>query len=189
MRCRENEIIVNKSGCAVCPENTWPSENYVTVCETISPTYMKAGDMVRISLMFLAFIGIVGLVLLALTFYKHRNTKLIKASGKELMSVIAFGALTAYMTIFAFVSRPTTALCHLSHTGFNVSVTLIYAPLLLKTNRVYRIFTNGKKGTIALRFTSSSGQLTLTAAFVTTQVVLHLDINLGEDWQSDNDDI
>ena len=60
VRCRENEIIVNHSGCTVCPENTWPSENYITVCEAISPSYMKSGDMIKISLMSLTFIGIVG---------------------------------------------------------------------------------------------------------------------------------
>ena len=181
MRCRENEIIVNDSGCAVCPENTWPKENDVTVCEVINPSYMRTGDIIPICLLSLAFIGIVGLVIVAFTFYKNRNTKLIKASGKELMSIIACGAMTAYLTILAFVSRPTTVLCHLSHIGFNVSVTLIYAPLMLKTNRVYRIFTNGKKGTKALRFTSSSGQLTLTAVFVMLQVRMHFNINMGED--------
>ena len=142
---------------------------------------MRTGDIIPICLLSLASIGIAGLVIVAFTFYKNRNTKLIKASGKELMSIIACGAMTAYFTILAFVSQPTTVLCHLSHIGFNVSVTLIYAPLMLKTNRVYRIFTNGKKGTKALRFTSSSGQLTLTAVFVTVQVRKHFNINMGED--------
>ena len=170
MRCRENEIIVNKSGCAVCPENTWPNEADITKCEKITPAFLSIKDTIPIALLTIGLIGIFGQTALAVIFYKHKDTKLIKASGRELTSIIWIGIFIAYITVLAFVSRPTTVLCHLSHTGFNVSVTLIYAPLLLKTNRIYRIFTNGKKGTKSMRFTGSSSQLFLTSVLFIIQV-------------------
>lgn len=170
MTCRNNEIIVNKSGCEACPENTWPSSRDVTVCEKIDPTYMKIKDTIPIALLTMAFVGIAGITALTIVFFKHRETKLIKASGKELTSIITVGILIAFMTVLAFVAKPTTTLCHVSRIGFNFSVTLIYAPLLLKTNRVYRIFTGGRKGTKALRLIGSSSQLLMTSILFIIQV-------------------
>ena len=56
------------------------------------------------------------------------------------------GIMVAYLTVVAFVARPTNTSCCLSMYGFNLSVALIYAPMLVKTNRIYRIFSAGKKG-------------------------------------------
>lgn len=170
MSCRENEIIVNKSRCKVCPENTWPDEQTVTICQKIPPKYMKFGDTIPIGLLVLACLGIAGQIAVTIVFYKHRDLKLVKASSRELTSIISVGILTGYCTVFAFISKPTTILCYVSHIGFNLSVTLIYAPLLLKTSRVYRIFASGKKGTKALRFIGSSSLLAMTAILVFVQV-------------------
>ena len=169
-RCRENEIIVNKSGCSRCPANTWPNQDDVTECVKIRPEFLSIGDTIPIVLLTIAFVGISGHVALVSAFSKHRETKLIKASGRELTIIISIGIFVAYVAVVAFVSEPTTILCHISHTGFNLSVTLIYAPLLLKTNRVYRIFTNGKNGTKTLKLIGPSSRLIVTAVLVAVQV-------------------
>ncbi len=170
MTCRNNEFIVNNSKCDVCEENTWPDDQNATTCELIRPTYMRAGEPISIGLLTLTSVGIVAQAVIAILFYKHRNSKLIKASGRELTSIIALGILIGYMTVFAKIAKPTTVLCHISHFGFNFAVTLIYAPLLLKTNRVYRIFTGGKHGTKALNFIGSTSQIVMALLLLLIQV-------------------
>ena len=44
--------------------------------------------------------------------------------------------------------RPTDISCKLATVGFNGAVAILYAPLFIKTNRLYRIFSAGKSGRI-----------------------------------------
>ena len=101
---------------------------------------MKSSDPIAITLLVIASIGIVLSIIVVSFFYKNRNTKLIKASGKELSGITFMGILMAFVTVFRLIAKPTNIGCFLWYDGFNLSVTLIFCPLLLKTNRVYRIF-------------------------------------------------
>ncbi len=168
--CRNNEIIVNSSSCEACPPTLWPDDDFATTCIPIEPTYMKPSDVIALGLLALsALLFIMTLIFIAI-FIKNREDKLIKASGRELMTIIMVGICLAYLVIFSFVMKPSDVYCYISHFGFNITVTIIYAPLVMKTNRVYRIFTSGKKGVMSLKFISSSSQLLITIIICLMQV-------------------
>ena len=103
---------------------------------------------------------------------KNRHVKLVKASSLDLMGIIMGGISLAYLVVFTFVAKPSLFFCYVSHFGFNISATLIYSPLLVKTNRVYRIFAGGKKGLKKLRWIGSSSQLMMTSILTAVQVSL-----------------
>ena len=135
--CRENEILINnKTGCQRCPESFWPDDATATTCEKIPAVYLKTSDTSAIVLLVLAACLVVMYV-----FYRNRNVKLVKASSRELTGIILIGIILAYLVVFSYIAKPSKVSCYCSHLGFNLAVTLIYSPLLLKTNRVYRIFT------------------------------------------------
>ena len=52
----------------------------------------------------------------------------------------------AYLTALFYFFKPSYWSCLINRHGFNSTVILIYAPLFVKTNRVYRIFKAGQKG-------------------------------------------
>ena len=168
--CQRNEIVVNGTECATCPETTWPDELTATWCENIEPSYMRYTDTMAICLLLVTIICILAAIVIFYLFYRNRSVKLIKASGRELIAVMTGGIFMAYVVVFAFIAKPTTASCYTSHFGFNLSVTLIYAPLLLKTNRVHRIFVSGKKGMQGLRFISTLSQMITVAILFCVQV-------------------
>ncbi len=170
--CRSNEIIVNQTSCGACPVTFWPDDESATTCISIEPTYLKSTDIIAIGLIFLACLSLIMTIILIILFYKNRGEKLIRASGRELMTIIMGGITLAYLIVFTFITKPTTVFCYISHFGFNISVSLIYGPLLMKTNRVYRIFSGGKKGVKTFRFISSSSQLFMTIIIILMQVSL-----------------
>ena len=131
---------------------------------------MKSSDPIAITLLVIASFGIVLSITVVFFFYRNRNTKLIKGSGKELSGVIIVGILMAFITVFRLIVKPTNTGCLLWYGGFNVSVTLIFCPLLLKTNRVYRIFDGGKKGVKKTRCISFRFQISSVVMMVLLQV-------------------
>ncbi len=58
--------------------------------------------------------------------------------------------------------------------GFNLAVTLIYGPLLLKTNRVHRIFVSGKKGVQSFKCVSTISQVFLIIGLLLIQVMANM---------------
>ena len=102
--------------------------------------------------------------------FKNWDEKLIKASSRGLSLIILFGIELAFLTLICFVVRPSTLSCNLLHLGFHISVVLMFAPLLVKTNRVYRIFLGGRKGVQKVKFISSHSQVFVTCILITGQV-------------------
>ena len=168
--CRDNERVVNASQCKVCDENTWPDENTATFCETIEPTYLKWTQPVSLGITLLGCLGLIFVLGTAVLYIKNSDTKLIKATSRELSGILLFGIFLAYISVFTFVARPTTGSCFCSRIGFNLSVSLIYAPLLVKTNRIFRIFAAGKKGNKRPKYIGSTAQIVITLALIAIQV-------------------
>ena len=169
--CRNNEIIINNgTSCMLCPENTWPDEDQATECLHIPESYLGPTEGIAIGLIILSLVGFVVWLVVFVVFIKNNNEKLIKASNKELSYLILCGALLSLVTVFFYVNRPTKLSCSAREVGFHMSVNILYGPLLVKTNRVYRIFESGKRGVQRPRFVSSAAQRLFTIAACLTQV-------------------
>ena len=172
--CRDNEVIIENSSCRACPATFWPDQETATVCKSIEPTYMKPVDIIASSLIALnAMLLIITISIISL-FYKHRNKKLVKASGVHFMGLIMAGITLAYITVFVFIMKPTTEFCYFTHLGFNVAATIIYAPLLVKTSRVYRIFVASDNFSQNLKCVSLPSQLIITNILIMIQVRYYL---------------
>ncbi len=171
-KCRPNEYLAtNATHCIMCPQTTWPNEHDdSTPCLNIPPTFLRWVDPVGIGLIILSIIGVFGCSAVSIVFVQQRNTKLIKASSRQLTTVILFGIILAFSFVFAFLAKPSLNPCIISRYGFHLSVCLIYSPLLVKTNRIYRIFKIGKHGNKTMTFISNRSQLIITGTLIVTQV-------------------
>ncbi len=168
--CRDNEIIVNETSCRACPDKTWPDDDTATSCLIIEPTYMQPTNIISIIIFSLTSLLLLTSIFFVVTLFKNRERKLIKASGRDLMSLIILGIILAYLIIFSFFGKPSTVFCYVSHFGFNLTITLIYAPLLLKTSRVYRIFAASQHFSKKLHCIRSGSQLMAVLVLVLIQV-------------------
>ncbi len=91
-----------------------------------------------------------------------------------------------HFQVYVFILKPSTLFCYITHFGFNLTITLIYAPLLVKTTRVYRIFAASENFDRELRCVSLSSQLFITWIVCVMQVghqSFNIFIYCNLDWQ------
>ena len=170
-KCRDNERVREDGyGCEVCPENTWPDQEEFTTCQPIPPTYMNWLDPIGLGLVAMAAVGLLTVFILIHIFSKHKDKKVIRGSSIELMVFIKIGLFLAYGTVFAFITKAETWACYTNYFGFNLSCTLIFGPLFVKTNRVYRIFAASENLKKRIKMVDATSQVIFIVLIVLIQV-------------------
>ena len=167
--CRENERIVDNHTCELCAMFSWPDQDNLDRCVPIEPSYLLWADVSGLALVSCASMGLAASVITGILYTKSRHQKLIKASSRELSTMILVATILSYCLIYVFVLEPNDAACSVSRIGFHVTVTMIYAPMLVKSNRIYRIFSSGKRGGKAM-LVSPTSQLVFVLILLLLQV-------------------
>ena len=93
------------------------------------------------------------------------------------------GNVITCVIVVTFVLEPSLATCIILTAGFHLSFTLTYAPLLVKTNRIYRIFHWGCRAAAKPPFVSSRAQVVIAVCIISVQVRrahCHLLVNIGQ---------
>lgn len=109
--------------------------------------------------------------MVAAIFIKFNATPVIMASGRELCYVMQVGLLLCYVMTFVMVAPPTVVTCAAIRLGLGVSLSLCYAAIFTKTNRISRIFNRGVKAMIKRpSYTSPHSQVVICLSLVAVQV-------------------
>ena len=141
-----------------------------TECLPIPPTYVKWSDPTAIGLLCLVLVGLILTSLTLLFWVIHKQNKLIKTSSIEVSMTILVGILWELITALLYLSKPSLTVCISRVIGFHLSVTVVYSSLLLKTNRVFRIFSAGKRGNKKPWGIGSGTQVSLIGLVICIQV-------------------
>ena len=92
------------------------------------------------------------------------------ASGRELCYVLLSGFICCYGMTFIMVAKPTVVTCTLLRLGLGLSLSICYAALFTKTNRISRIFNRGVKAMVKRpSYTSPKSQLMIVGLIVAVQ--------------------
>lgn len=170
INCKAHQIIINDS-CQSCPQGYRPQANF-TSCGEIPQVHPEFSGVLAIIIVVLTVLGIVATCLIGLFFWKHLNHPVVKASGRELSFIITLGILLCYAAVFPTFTKPSPVTCGLSRYFGSVCYTFCYAPLLMKTIRIYRIFTLGKKSVARPSMVSPKSQLLVTSGLISIQFLL-----------------
>ena len=148
----------------------WPDEETQTTCQVIPPTYLKFTDPIGIALSIVAGFGVIICISVLGIFTWKRQTKLVKASNRQLTALMLIGGAMACGLLFIFMVKPSVYSCGVRQTGFHLTVSLLYCPIFVKASRVYRVISAGQKGVKLPRFISSGWQTVLTSTAIGIQV-------------------
>lgn len=170
--CRENEVIINNSSCSPCPKFTWPDKETATTCLKIKPWSSNSTDTSSLWLELLAVLGLVCELCIAIMYLLNRNVPLIKASSLVLSNFSLIGVSTTFVTVFIVLSKPNKQICSAQRVLFNLSYTIMYAPLICKVARLLRIFKAGSTGTTNLSFVKDKYQVVFTGILILIQIGL-----------------
>ena len=170
-RCKSNEITTtNDTKCTDCPLFSWPNQDTFRTCHAIPPEYLFWADPLVIIMIVAALTGLGGCLAMLIIYMRHNKARVIKATSRELSYIILFGVLVQFTLVCSLVSIPSTVSCFINLVGFNLSFTLVYAPLMVKTNRIYRIFDAGRRTIRLPSCTSPCAQVAITCLFIGVQV-------------------
>lgn len=123
-------------------------------------------------MLLLASLGLVATLFSASFFVRYRNDRVIKASGKELSIFLFVGVLFCYVSALLYLLEPTNFLCGARRFLGSVSLTSIYAAILLRTNRIYRIFKFAQKSVSRPSLISPTSQIIMCFGLIAIQILV-----------------
>ncbi|KAL3974730.1 cytoskeleton-associated protein 5 [Sarotherodon galilaeus] len=156
--------------CKMCRFDLRPNENH-TGCVPIPIVKLEWSSPWAVIPLLIAVLGIMATLLVVVTFVRYNDTPIVKASGRELSYVLLTGIFLCYATTFLMISAPDVVVCSLRRIFLGLGMSISYAALLTKTNRIYRIFEQGKMSVSAPRFISPASQLVITFSLISVQLL------------------
>lgn len=169
-KCEGYQYQLDAYTCKRCPIHMRPNENH-TVCTPIPVIKLEWSSPWAVVPVLLAVFGILATLIVVGTFMRFNDTPIVKASGRELSYVLLTGIFLCYVNTFIMVAQPGYGTCSLRRVFLGLGMSISYAALLTKTNRIYRIFEQGKKSVSAPRYISPSSQLVITASLSSVQLL------------------
>ena len=119
-----------------------------------------------------SLVGIFLTVSVFIIFCNFKDTPVVKSSTRELCYIIMIGMILSHVSVFAILANPTVPICIVTRTLPGVSFSMIYASLLIKTNRIARLLAISKKRFPSkhLKFMSPISQVFLAGTLIMIEV-------------------
>lgn len=155
-----------KGTCRKCQDG-FVSNTQRTYCVKLKSDYLAWGNGEGISTVVLAAIGLIISSWVLAVFYKYRDTAVVKASNREL-SFVHLGCIVAIFVLpFLMIGKPTEAGCTVLPLFFGIPFTLCTAVMLLKTDRLLRIFKARSRLTAGSSYLISNKMQAIVAVVMT----------------------
>ena len=167
--CHKLQIVLNNT-CVNGPEGWVPNTNR-TGWGKRELVYPKWSEGLSIGFTICSMIALVLTLGVFVMFIVHKDNKLLKASGRELCCVMLVGIGLCFIVPPLFVAKPGSSVCYARNLVTGLALVMCYAPLFMKINRIYRIFTNAKTTTARPALIKPRMQLLITFGLITVQLL------------------
>uniref|UniRef100_A0A668A6J7 G-protein coupled receptors family 3 profile domain-containing protein n=1 Tax=Myripristis murdjan TaxID=586833 RepID=A0A668A6J7_9TELE len=168
--CDGYQYQYDETSCRLCAYNMRPNPNR-TACQPIPIIKLEWHSPWAIIPVFLAMLGIIATIFVMATFIRYNDTPIVRASGRELSYVLLTGIFLCYIITFLMIAKPDVGVCAFRRIFLGLGMCISYAALLTKTNRIYRIFEQGKQTVTAPRFISPTSQIAITSSLICVQLL------------------
>ena len=160
------------SKCTDCNITHMPNPER-TGCIPIVATFLKWTDAEAIVLLVVTLCGLFITIGIMIVFAVNNTHTVVKASSREVSTILLLGLLLCYLMPFAFMATPSEAICAIRRFGVGFSFAVCYSALLVKTNRIHRIFNNSFiNPSKAPLYTGPISQVVLTLLLISVQVAI-----------------
>ena len=168
--CGPLQIVNENNTCESGPEGWVPNVNY-TGFDKREVMYPKWNDPASIVFIVVSLICLILTLITAIIYFIHKENRLVKASGRELCFVILVGIALCFMVPLLFIARPNDPVCYTRNLLIGLALAMCYAPLFMKINRIYRIFTSARFSVARPPMVTPRMQLLVTLALVSIQLM------------------
>ncbi|XP_014206489.1 metabotropic glutamate receptor 7-like [Copidosoma floridanum] len=167
--CREDAYVFNDS-CHQCAPGYAPDETKSRCIKLKAEVISWTSPWALAPLGFASF-GILCTIFTTIVFIWFNRTPVIMASGRELCYVLLAGILSCYLMSFVILGMPSKWNCTALRIGLGLCLSLCYSAILTKTNRISRIFNQGRKSIKRPSYTSPKSQVAISVGITSVQLV------------------
>ncbi|TKS65661.1 Metabotropic glutamate receptor 8 [Collichthys lucidus] len=141
--CDGYQYQLDEFTCETCPSDMRPNPNRTSCRPTpiIKLEWNAPWALVPASI---ALLGILATSAVVITFIRFNDTPIVRASGRELSYVLLTGIFLIYLITFLMIAEPSVLACAFRRLLLGLGMAITYSAMLTKTNRIYRIFEQGK---------------------------------------------
>ena len=157
-----------KLTCEPCRQGERPN-SIKNGCESLPRRYISRSWLIMV--MVFSGLGIMCTMFVGTLFLINRDTPLVRASGRELTCALLFGLLSCYVFSFFLLAGPSVTICAIQRFGLGFSFCLCYAAILIRTNRIARIFEKSERSTKPPILIKPASQIAILAVFVSIDVI------------------
>lgn len=169
--CHHHNQVSTGKECILCPKG-YSSNTQRDSCVANPITYLTWSNPFSILILLLTMVGLICTTITAGVFIRNYKHKIVKASSRELSAALLCGIFICYLLPFFSIGKPYLLTCTIRRFGFGFPFSLCYAALLVKSNRIHRIFNRPNNSVQRPPLISPQSQLLFTALLVLIQVIL-----------------
>ncbi|XP_078812603.1 olfactory receptor CJ1 isoform X2 [Oryzias latipes] len=171
--CAEGEFSnsTNAVNCHKChPE--YKSSEERTSCDLKAIEFLTFTELMGILLVAFSIFGACLAMIVAVIFYHHRKTPMVKANNSELSFLLLFSLSLCFLCPLTFISRPTKWSCMLRHSTFGIIFVLCMSCVLGKTIVVLMAFNATVPGSNVIKWFGPVQQRVSVLTFTIIQVLI-----------------
>ncbi|XP_067364449.1 extracellular calcium-sensing receptor-like [Channa argus] len=171
--CPEGEIsnATDSPNCFPCPNEFWPNSEKDT-CFLKPVEFLFIDEVLGIILAAFSISGASLSITIAIIFFHHRTSPIVKANNSELSFLLLFSLTLCFLCSLTFIGAPSEWSCMLRHTAFGITFVLCISCVLGKTIVVLMAFKATLPGSNIMKWFGPLQQRLTVVSFTFIQVLI-----------------
>ncbi|XP_028817319.1 extracellular calcium-sensing receptor-like [Denticeps clupeoides] len=171
--CGEGEISneTDSLDCISCPDEYWPNSKR-DECLAKPVEFLSLDEVLGIILAVCSIAGACMVVAVAVIFYRHRASPIVRANNSELSFLLLFSLTLCFLCSLTFIGRPSEWSCMLRHTAFGITFVLCISCVLGKTLVVLMAFRATLPGSNVMKWFGPLQQRLTVVCFTFVQALI-----------------
>ncbi|XP_047010440.2 extracellular calcium-sensing receptor-like [Ictalurus punctatus] len=173
IQCAAGEIsnMSDSTECEQCQQDYWSNADK-NKCVMKEVEYLSYKDTMGMLLTVVSVVGSFMTIVIAIIFFKYKNTPIVKANNAELSFLLLFSLTLCFLCSLTFIGQPSEWSCMLRHTVFGITFVLCISCVLGKTVVVLMAFRATRPGSNVMKWFGLPQQRLSVLVFTLIQVLI-----------------
>ncbi|XP_058244097.1 extracellular calcium-sensing receptor-like [Hemibagrus wyckioides] len=171
--CAAGEIsnMTDSIKCEQCQQDYWSNADK-NKCVKKEIEYLSYEETMGILLTVVSIVGSFMTIIVAIIFFKYKDTPIVKANNSEMSFLLLFSLALCFLCSVTFIGQPSEWSCMLRHTAFGITFVLCISCVLGKTVVVLMAFRATLPGSNVMKWFGPPQQRLSVLAFTLIQVLI-----------------